>query len=109
LNVFQQTIFESTNLPGFPTKTTSATSFVSQIILDFDYKRKFSAVCCKSARRWRAPLRCYSLTCCEHDVFMVVDVDERAPTAEERIRLDSLGFTWLTEFKCWGSFRFGSA
>ena len=53
--------------------------------------------------------KCYSPTCCTHDVFMVVDVGETAPSVEDRIRLDSLGFTWLTEFKCWGSFRFGSA
>jgi hypothetical protein len=53
--------------------------------------------------------KCYSPTHCEHDVFMVMDVGKTVPSEEDRARLDSLSFTWLTEFKCWGSFRFGSA
>jgi hypothetical protein len=48
-------------------------------------------------------------THCEHDVLYVMDVKKGAPSAEERIRLDELGFLWMDSEECWGSFRYGSA
>ena len=51
----------------------------------------------------------YSPTHCEHDVLLVVDVAKDAPSETDLQRLDELGFRWISEFDCWGSFRFGSA
>lgn len=48
-------------------------------------------------------------THCEHDVLYVMSVKEDEPSAEERVRLDELGFVWMTSEECWGSYRFGSA
>lgn len=51
----------------------------------------------------------YSPTHCEHDVLMIAGVEEDQPSAEDRTRLDELGFIWSDEYDCWISFRFGSA
>lgn len=51
----------------------------------------------------------YSPTHCEHDVFMVVGIEEDQVSEEDRVRLDELGFHWDNEYDCWSSFRFGSA
>lgn len=48
-------------------------------------------------------------THCEHDVFMVVDIEEDALSPEDAKRLDELGFHWSGEYDCFCSFRFGSA
>lgn len=46
-------------------------------------------------------------THCEHDTLYIMGVEEDAPSEEERLRLDELGFIWSDD--CWISFRFGSA
>jgi len=48
-------------------------------------------------------------THCEHDVLLVVDVLQNAPSEEDRKRLGELHFFWSSEYGCWASFRFGSA
>lgn len=48
-------------------------------------------------------------THCEHDVLMIMEVDEDSVTEDEAKRLDELGFFWSEEYECWASFRFGSA
>lgn len=50
----------------------------------------------------------YAPTHCEHDVLLVMAVPQELPK-EETERLDALGFIWMGEYDCWGSFRFGSA
>lgn len=50
-----------------------------------------------------------SPTHCEHDVLMVVGIAEDTVSAEDRVRLDGLGFFWSSEYDCWASFRYGSA
>jgi hypothetical protein len=47
-------------------------------------------------------------TLCEHDVLLVMGVPKELPP-EDAKRLDALGFFWMGEYDCWGSFRFGSA
>lgn len=51
----------------------------------------------------------YAPTHCEHDILMVVGVEEQAVSPEDAKRLDELGFHWDDEVECWASFRFGSA
>lgn len=48
-------------------------------------------------------------THCEHDILMIMEVDEDSVTEDEAKRLDELGFFWSEEYECWASFRFGSA
>jgi hypothetical protein len=48
-------------------------------------------------------------THCEHDVMMIMDVEKYEVTEEDAKRLDELGFCWVDEYDCWGSYRFGSA
>jgi hypothetical protein len=48
-------------------------------------------------------------THCEHDILLVVGIDEKQPSAQHQKRLDELGFFWSEEYDCWASFRFGSA
>lgn len=48
-------------------------------------------------------------THCAHDVLYVVDVKEGTPSDEDRARLEELGFIWMDDCYCWGSYRFGSA
>lgn len=50
-----------------------------------------------------------SPTHCEHDVLMVVGYSEDEISAEDKERLDELGFFWDNEYSCFASFRFGSA
>ena len=47
-------------------------------------------------------------TCCEHDELYVL-VDPAVVTAEDRVRLDALGFTAQERDSNFRSFRFGSA
>ena len=51
----------------------------------------------------------YAPTHCEHDIMLVVGITEDQVSPEDKDRLDELGFSWKTEYDCWGSFRFGSA
>lgn len=51
----------------------------------------------------------YAPTHCEHDVMLVAQVSEDEVSAEDRKRLDVLGWHWNGEYACWASFRFGSA
>lgn len=48
-------------------------------------------------------------THCEHDVLMVIGIDEDQVSEEDKARLDELGFFWSDEHDCWSSFKFGSA
>lgn len=48
-------------------------------------------------------------THCEHDVLYVVGIEREAISAEDVERLDDLGFHWMSDVDCWGSFTFGSA
>ena len=45
-------------------------------------------------------------TNCEHDVLLVV-CKKDIPKKDAK-RLEELGFLWMDEYDCWGSFRFGS-
>lgn len=51
----------------------------------------------------------FSPTHCEHDVMLVVGVEEGVVSEEDRARLKDLGWVWHSEYDAWGSFRFGSA
>ena len=53
--------------------------------------------------------KAYAPTHCEHDVFYVVGVGKDTPSAEEKNRLETLGFFWSEDNNAWASFRFGSA
>jgi hypothetical protein len=48
-------------------------------------------------------------THCEHDVLAIMGVTEDEVSAEDKKRLDELGFFWMEEHECWGSFHYGSA
>ena len=48
-------------------------------------------------------------THCEHDVFMVVDIEEDALSEEDAKRLSELSFDWSDEWDAFCSYRFGSA
>ena len=48
-------------------------------------------------------------THCEHDTLCVVGIAKDAVSAEDKERLDALGFLWSDEYDSWISFRFGSA
>lgn len=49
-----------------------------------------------------------SPTHCEHDVMMVAMPQDGISEADVAELLD-LGFRWMSEYDCWGSFRYGSA
>lgn len=51
----------------------------------------------------------YAPTHCEHDVLLVVGVGKNDLSDADKARLDELGFIWMREYDCFGSFRFGSA
>jgi len=52
----------------------------------------------------------YSPTHCEHDVLYVAPgLEEDKVSEEDKVRLKELGFQWMDDGDCWGSFRFGSA
>ena len=51
----------------------------------------------------------YAPTHCEHDILLIMEVNQNDVSEDEYMRLDQLGFHWSTEFDCWASFRFGSA
>lgn len=48
-------------------------------------------------------------THCEHDVMLVVGIQKDEISEEDTKELERLGFIWLYEYECFGSFRFGSA
>ena len=51
----------------------------------------------------------YAPTHCEHDILLVVGVEEDAVSTEDLAELNRLGFTWQNQYDCFGSLRFGSA
>lgn len=48
-------------------------------------------------------------THCEHDILLIMEIEEDSVTKEDAKLLDELGFFWSEEYDCWASFRFGSA
>lgn len=48
-------------------------------------------------------------THCEHDVLLIMGVTKEQVSSEDRVRLEELGFHWMSSYNCWGSFRYGSA
>lgn len=48
-------------------------------------------------------------THCEHDTLMIMGISEEEVSAEDRVRLDELGFFWSDSYDCWASYRYGSA
>jgi hypothetical protein len=48
-------------------------------------------------------------THCEHDELTIVDIDPEVVSAEDKARLDALGFFVSVEDGCFKSFRYGSA
>ena len=51
----------------------------------------------------------YEPTCCEHDILLVVGIQQHTVSADDAKALDDLGFFWSDEYDSWASFRFGSA
>ncbi len=51
----------------------------------------------------------YSPTHCEHDILLIMGIEEGDVSEEDAAELDRLGFGWSDEFGCWASHRFGSA
>lgn len=47
-------------------------------------------------------------TNCSHDELAIMGITEDEVSAEDRARLDELGFLWGSD-DCWISYRFGSA
>lgn len=48
-------------------------------------------------------------THCEHDIMMIMGIEQDEISAEDVKRLDDLGFRWNEEYDCWASYKFGSA
>jgi hypothetical protein len=48
-------------------------------------------------------------THCEHDVLSIMEIDPNVVTADDRARLDELGFFVSEGDGCFQSFRYGSA
>jgi hypothetical protein len=48
-------------------------------------------------------------THCEHDIMMIMDIEQNEITVEDELVLGKLGFIWSDEYDCFISFRFGSA
>lgn len=48
-------------------------------------------------------------THCEHDVMLVVGIEQNEVSEEDTQKLDELGFIWMQEYECFGSYRYGSA
>ena len=48
-------------------------------------------------------------THCEHDVLFISEVTKDEVSAEDKEKLETLGFHWSDSYGCWISFRFGSA
>lgn len=48
-------------------------------------------------------------THCAHDELWIMDVTEDKVSAEDKERLDKLGFFWDEDEECFKSFRYGSA
>ena len=44
---------------------------------------------------------------CEHDVLMVVGIEESRVAEADKLTLDALGFFWSSEYDCFVSYRFG--
>lgn len=48
-------------------------------------------------------------THCEHDIMMIMKIEEDEISSEDAKRLVDLGFYWNEEYDCWASYKFGSA
>jgi hypothetical protein len=48
-------------------------------------------------------------THCEHDVMLVVGIEQNEVSEEDTQKLNELGFIWMQEYECFGSYRYGSA
>lgn len=48
-------------------------------------------------------------TNCSHDLLAIMTISQEEVSEEDKKRLEELGFMWMEEHECWGSFRFGSA
>lgn len=48
-------------------------------------------------------------THCEHDILMIMGIEEDELSFEDSTEVQSLGFRWNSEYDCWTSYRFGSA
>jgi hypothetical protein len=48
-------------------------------------------------------------THCEHDVMLVVGIKQNEVSEEDTQKLNELGFTWMQEYECFGSYYYGSA
>ncbi len=48
-------------------------------------------------------------THCEHDILMIMGIEEDEISDEDKKELDELGFFWSGEYDCYASFRYGSA
>jgi hypothetical protein len=48
-------------------------------------------------------------THCEHDVLLIIGISKSEVSEEDTEQLDKLGFIWMGEYDCFGSYRFGSA
>lgn len=48
-------------------------------------------------------------TICEHDVLLIVGLEQDEVSEEDTEKLDELGFNWMYEYDCFGSHTYGSA
>lgn len=48
-------------------------------------------------------------THCEHDILIIMEVDQAHVMPGDNMRLYELGFRWNTDYKAYTSYRFGSA
>jgi hypothetical protein len=48
-------------------------------------------------------------TICEHDVLLIVGVEQSEVTENDILTLENLGFKWMQEYDCFGSYKYGSA
>lgn len=48
-------------------------------------------------------------THCEHDILMIMGIEEDELSEQDKKEVESLGFHWNGEYDCWASYRFGSA
>jgi hypothetical protein len=48
-------------------------------------------------------------THCEHDILMIMGIEEDELSVEHATKVEELGFHWSSEYACWTSYRFGSS
>lgn len=48
-------------------------------------------------------------TSCEHDILMIMDIEENTMASTDKEKVCELGFHWNDEYSCWASYEFGSA